>query len=128
MRNLAKSLHTITALVNVAKWIESHTQDVNPTMDINEAASILWLDGMPDVYGLKEKAAAQLKRQIETNDTEELNTPNVRALLDERDELADVARNARVSYEARGNPDCVTEINEAGARIREINAQLGSEA
>lgn len=89
MRNLAKSLHTITALVNVAKHLDTQQaagvsafRYANVKELVEHAAIVLGLYGMPDVYGLKEKAAAQLKRQIETNDTEELNTPNVRVLMD----------------------------------------------
>jgi len=82
MRNLAKSLHTITSLTNVARWVASSTKSTpTPAEAVEQAAWMLGLSGMPDVYGLKDKAAAQLKRQIETNDTEELSTPDARSVM-----------------------------------------------
>lgn len=64
-RNLAKSLHTITSLTNVARHvILTEPMPTGAEYAVEQAARILGLDGMPDVYGLKAKAAAQLAKQI----------------------------------------------------------------
>lgn len=70
--NLAKSLHTITVLVNLGLHLRGtrRTQNLGeePKEEaracVAEALHALQLQDKPDVYGLAEIAAAQIERQI----------------------------------------------------------------
>jgi hypothetical protein len=67
-RNLAKSLHTVTALVNVAKHVRASATmtyaDGSSVYEFAEAveraARILGVHEYPDAYGLKAQAVARL--------------------------------------------------------------------
>jgi hypothetical protein len=60
---LAKSLHTVTVLVRVAKAVADY-EGIDPlsykAMDL--ALAILGLDNMPDTYGLVTAALKQLRK------------------------------------------------------------------
>jgi len=67
MKNLPKSLHTITAWVNVARFLAA--QDgfapnpyLSPLYAAHAAAHILGLDEMSDTYELRAAVIKQLER------------------------------------------------------------------
>jgi len=60
MKTLAKSLHTITVLVNVAKHVRP--QALSNAAAVALACNILGLAGMVDTYDLCNKALAQLEK------------------------------------------------------------------
>lgn len=64
-RTLAKSLHTITALVNVARFVQARGILLDARDAVDYAADILGYRSREhdDPYFLKEKAAATLKAQ-----------------------------------------------------------------
>ena len=61
---LAKSLHTVSVLVNLARFIQYQpwAKPWNAAQCINHACAILELEGKPDVYGLKAAALKQLNK------------------------------------------------------------------
>lgn len=64
---LAKSLHTITVLVNVSRHLEATARTVsipnNGWADrVAQAVRLLGLEDKPDVYGLADAAIAQLNK------------------------------------------------------------------
>lgn len=60
---IPKSLHTVTALVNVARFVALNDCTTAPANAIALAASVLgYTDSTPDIHGLKAKAVAVLKR------------------------------------------------------------------
>ena len=59
---VAKSLHTVTVIVQLAKFCRGVTvfgDDLNARA-VDYAMDMLGLSGRPDPYGLREKALAQL--------------------------------------------------------------------
>lgn len=58
---LAKSLHTVTVLVNVARYLERE-EGKGPWTAIHHAAKILGLSDMPDTYGLIQQAYKKLSK------------------------------------------------------------------
>lgn len=58
---LAKSLHTVTVLVNVAKHLR-HGGTLDATVAVQQAADILGLGGMPDSYGLIAQAVKKVSK------------------------------------------------------------------
>lgn len=56
---LAKSLHTITVLVRVSRYLIATEYYTVPTA-LSEATKLLGLDTSPDVYGLVAAALKQL--------------------------------------------------------------------
>jgi hypothetical protein len=74
IRPLAKSLHTVSVLVNIADYFIDDNRSKNGRMSyedaITRACYILELDGMPDPHGLKAQALKQLnKRRINAADS-----------------------------------------------------------
>jgi hypothetical protein len=64
---LAKSLHTITVLVNVARHLEATAATIAvPSAGwpgyVTQATRLLGLDDKPDVYGLADAAIKQLEK------------------------------------------------------------------
>lgn len=62
---LAKSLHTITVLVNVARIMRNNDRTGTAqswTAYVYEALVALGLDDKPDVYGLADAAIKQLEK------------------------------------------------------------------
>ena len=67
IKPLAKSLHTVTVLVNVARHLEATATSVaypnNGWADrVAQAARLLGLEDKPDTYGLADQAIKQLER------------------------------------------------------------------
>ena len=60
-KTLAKSLHTVTVLVNVARHLEK-TQGLGSWAALLEAAIILGLGEMTDSYGLLAQARKKMDR------------------------------------------------------------------
>lgn len=61
MKNLPKSLHTITAWVNVARFLAKQN-GLSPNNAAHAAAHILRLDEMSDTYELRAAVIKQLER------------------------------------------------------------------
>ena len=59
---LAKSLHTVTVLVRVAKLLLKHDLAYSPVEAVAGALASLGLDTMPDTYGLAAAALKQLRK------------------------------------------------------------------
>ena len=60
---IAKSLHTVTVLVRVAKAIApAEGLDFTSVAAVKLAAQVLGLDNMPDTYGLIDQALKQLRK------------------------------------------------------------------
>jgi hypothetical protein len=60
---IAKSLHTVTVLVRVAKAIApTEGLDFTSVAAVKLAAQVLGLDNMPDTYGLIDQALKQLRK------------------------------------------------------------------
>ena len=59
-RKLPKSLHTVTVLVNLSRFLM--VREPSPKVAIREALQILNLTDLPDVYGLADAALAQLTK------------------------------------------------------------------
>lgn len=61
---LAKSLHTVSVLVHLARFIrcQSWAAPWSDVQCIDHACAILELDGKPDVYDLKGQALKQLSK------------------------------------------------------------------
>lgn len=62
-KTLAKSLHTVTALAAVARYVLKHgpcAAMMSRIEAVEEAARLLGYDGAADPYGLKVKAAEAL--------------------------------------------------------------------
>jgi hypothetical protein len=60
---VAKSLHTITVLVQVARLIGRHEPEFTPQGCVNAAMRELGLANRPDPYGLADRALAILITQ-----------------------------------------------------------------
>lgn len=58
---LAKSLHTVTVVVNLARYLEK-TEGLGPWVAVHTAANILGLSGLRDTYGLLEQAHKKLSK------------------------------------------------------------------
>ncbi len=58
-RNLPKSLHTVSVLVNVAQFF-IYSDCTLPDDAVQRALVVLRLDGMPDAYELRAAALRQL--------------------------------------------------------------------
>jgi hypothetical protein len=61
MKNLPKSLHTITAWVNVARFLAKQN-GLSPNNAAHAAAHVLGLDEMTDTHELKAAVIKQLER------------------------------------------------------------------
>ena len=59
---LAKSLHTITVLVRVARDIKARHPERDTFSAVYAALDLLGLNGMPDTYGLALQAEKQLNK------------------------------------------------------------------
>ena len=59
---LAKSLHTVTVLVRVSKMLLDQGISHTTVGAVADAAGILGLADMPDLYGLKSAAVTQLRK------------------------------------------------------------------
>lgn len=64
---LAKSLHTVSVLVNVAEHCLAD-RFVTPRSALAEALVILGLESKPDTYGLVEAARKQLVAKRQSNE------------------------------------------------------------
>lgn len=60
---LAKSLHTVSVLVAVARKLATIHDNLSPRSLIDEALAVLGYDGADDPHGLAAKAVAQLQRE-----------------------------------------------------------------
>jgi hypothetical protein len=67
---IPKSLHTVTALVNVGLhlWADAAQRGVSMGTEyaVDRAAAILGYDDAGDTYGLKTRAAALLAREVQS--------------------------------------------------------------
>lgn len=61
MKDIAKSLHTVTVLQQVANAIQSMTT-ASRVDAMTEAMGVLGLAGRPDPYGLEEKALRMMDK------------------------------------------------------------------
>ena len=59
---LAKSLHTVTVLVRVARLLLKRDLAFSNVEAVNGALQVLGLDDMPDEYGLAAQALKQLNK------------------------------------------------------------------
>lgn len=59
---LAKSLHTVTVLVRVARLLLKRDLAFSNVEAVNGALQVLGLDDMPDSYGLAVQAVKQLNK------------------------------------------------------------------
>lgn len=59
---LAKSLHTVTVLVRVARLLLKRDLAFSNVEAVNGALQVLGLDDMPDTYGLVAAAIKQLNK------------------------------------------------------------------
>lgn len=64
VRPMAKSLHTVSVLVNVSTYLMQSNLAAAPEGAINLACALLNLDEMPDPHGLMEQALKQVRRQF----------------------------------------------------------------
>ncbi len=83
-RTLAKSLHTITALVQVGRYLQHRGTLLDPRDAVDEAAAILGYRFLEhdDPYFLKEKAAATLRAErpaVEPRDPVQYSVDNMSA-------------------------------------------------
>jgi hypothetical protein len=63
MKPLAKSLHTVTVLVRVAKTIREYEGfQINNVLAVDMALDVLGLADLPDVHGLAAAAIKQLNK------------------------------------------------------------------
>lgn len=58
--SIPKSLHTITSLVNVARFLMQERAGLVPSAAVLRAAEILGYGNAADPYGLRDKAVAKL--------------------------------------------------------------------
>lgn len=64
VKPLAKSLHTVSVLVNLARYLLQGDPKVHSEFTaIEQACVILELEGKPDVYDLKGQALKQLSKR-----------------------------------------------------------------
>ena len=59
---IAKSLHTVTVLVRVARLLLKRDLAFSNVEAVNGALQVLGLDDMPDEYGLAAQALKQLNK------------------------------------------------------------------
>lgn len=62
---LAKSLHTVSALVAIARYVLDLTRDGDREFALRTALDILGYDGAADPYGLAARAAAILEKDAQ---------------------------------------------------------------
>jgi hypothetical protein len=58
---VAKSLHTVTVLVDVTRYIEKY-RGLGPSTALDEAMALLGLSDKPDTYGLKAQAHKKIMK------------------------------------------------------------------
>ena len=61
MKNIPKSLHTVTAWANVARFLATQN-GLSPNNAAHAAAHILGLEEMADTYALREAVIKQLEK------------------------------------------------------------------
>lgn len=61
MKNIPKSLHTVTAWANVARFLATQN-GLSPNNAAHAAAHILGLEEMSDTYALREAVIKQLEK------------------------------------------------------------------
>lgn len=60
---VAKSLHTVTVLVQVATYVRRNTRASDPEAALERAMVLLGLEGRPDPHGLRDRALAALTKE-----------------------------------------------------------------
>jgi hypothetical protein len=79
LKNLAKSLHTVTVLAAIGRTYSERFPTASPRQAVRFALADLGLADAPDAYGLAEKAAAILVR--ENSPVTAIMAANIRASL-----------------------------------------------